>query len=127
VSFLSSLPHQIPFRAASAVRSRDAKSLTGVFLWTANEELPPEVMLVEAMAQFAGGLAFHERGQGMLTGIDSCQLTRPISPGDLLTVHVVIEASFGDTFRFSGTATLDGLECARGRFYLSGPSVHAEA
>ena len=122
MNWLSSLPHQIPFRAASAVRSRDEKSITGVFLWTANEQLPAEVMLVEAMAQFAGGLAFHERGQGMLTGIDSCEVTRAIEAGDAVTVHVVIEASFGDTFRFTGTASVDGLECARGRFYLSGPT-----
>ena len=125
MSWLRSLPHQIPFRAASAVRSRDEKSITGVFLWTANDQLPPELMLVEAMAQFAGGLAFHERGQGMLTGIDSCRITRAITAGDAVTIQVVLEATFGDTFRFTGTASIDGLECGRGRFYLAAPNAQS--
>lgn len=119
MSWLSALPHQIPFRAASAVRSRDAKSIDGTFLWTANETLPPEVMLVEAMAQFAGGLAFEEQAHGFLSGIDRCQITRAIEPGDLVSVHVTLDADFGGIFRFSGTAMIDGLECARGRFYLA--------
>jgi len=123
VSWLSSLPHQIPFRAASAVRSREEKKITGVFLWTANEIMPPEIMLVEAMAQFAGGLAFHERGHGMLTGIESCVVNRAMSPGDLVTIEVTLEADFGGTFRFIGTATIDGLECGRGRFYLARPDA----
>jgi 3-hydroxymyristoyl/3-hydroxydecanoyl-(acyl carrier protein) dehydratase len=119
LSWLSSLPHQIPFRAASAVRSRDEKNITGLFLWTANETLPPELMLVEAMAQFAGGLAFHERGHGMLTGIESCEVKRAITAGDAVLIHVTLEADFGGTYRFSGTASIDGLECGRGRFYLA--------
>jgi 3-hydroxymyristoyl/3-hydroxydecanoyl-(acyl carrier protein) dehydratase len=123
LSWLSSLPHQIPFRAASAVRSRDEKSITGLFLWTANETLPPELMLVEAMAQFAGGLAFHERGHGMLTGIESCEVKRAITAGDAVLIHVTLEAEFGGTFRFSGTASIDGLECGRGRFYLAAPDA----
>jgi len=34
-------------------------------------------------------------------------------------VHVSLEADFGGTFRFSGTASIDGVEVARGRFYLA--------
>lgn len=123
MSWLASLPHQIPFRAASAVRAREGKKISGLFLWTANETMPPEIMLVEAMAQFAGGLAFHERGHGMLTGIESCVVSRPISAGDLVTIQVTLEADFGGTFRFDGTATIDGLECGRGRFYLAAPNA----
>lgn len=121
MSWLTSLPHQIPFRAASAVRSRSEKSISGIFLWTANEIMPPEVMLVEAMAQFAGGLAFHEGGQGMLTGIESCVVSRAITAGDVVAIDVTLEADFGGIFRFTGTATIDGLECGRGRFYLAAP------
>ncbi len=123
MSWLSSLPHQIPFRAASAIKRRDEKSITGVFLWTANDLLPPEVMLVEAMAQFAGGLAFPERAHGMLTGIESCEVSREITAGDVVTIHVTLEAAFGGVFRFNATAMIGGLECARGRFYLAGPDA----
>lgn len=117
MSWLSSLPHQIPFRAASSVISRDAKSISGKFLWTANEVATPEIMLVEAMAQFAGGLVFE--AQGFISGIDSCEVTRPIVAGDVVIVHVTLEADFGRIFRFSGTASIDGVEVAKGRFYLA--------
>ena len=91
-----------------------------MFLWTANEFLPPEVMLVEGMAQFAGGLVFE--GQGFLTGVDRCEITRAIEAGDRVAVRIVLEAEFGGTFRFAGTATCDGVEIGRGRFYLAGPN-----
>jgi len=121
MSWLTSLPHQFPFRAASAVVSQDERSITGTFVWTANETLPPELMLVEAMAQFAGGLAFRTQGQGFLTGIDRCEVTRAIEPGDSVSVLVTLEAGFGGIFKFSGTASIDGVEVARGRFYLAAP------
>jgi 3-hydroxymyristoyl/3-hydroxydecanoyl-(acyl carrier protein) dehydratase len=117
MSWLSSLPHQIPFRAASAVIRRDDKSIEGKFLWTANETMPAEVMIVEAMAQFAGGLVFE--AQGFISGIDNCEVMRPIEPGDVVIVHVSVEADFGRIFRFSGSASIDGVEVARGRFYLA--------
>ena len=116
-SWLTSLPHQIPFRAASAVVDRTAKSITGKFLWTANELLPPEIMLIEGMAQFAGGLVFD--AQGFISGIDSCEITRQIEAGDVVIVQVTLDADFGRIFRFSGTASIDGLEVGRGRFYLA--------
>jgi 3-hydroxymyristoyl/3-hydroxydecanoyl-(acyl carrier protein) dehydratase len=122
MTWLSRLPHQIPFRAASAARRIDEKRIEGAFLWTANDLLTPEVMLVEAMAQFAGGLAFQK--QGYLTGIDRCEVTRAIEPGDLVDIAITLEAEFGGIFRFSGVATIAGVEVASGRFYLS---THAEA
>lgn len=117
MSWLAHLPHQIPFRAASTARRIDDKHIDGSFLWTANDLMPAEIMLVEAMAQFAGGLAFE--GQGFLSGIDRCEVTRAIEPGDLVDISVSLEAEFGGVFRFSGTARIDGVEVARGRFYLS--------
>ena len=41
---------------------------------------------------------------------------------------VSLEADFGGIYRFSATATIDGLQCARGRFYLASPTTpNAEA
>jgi 3-hydroxymyristoyl/3-hydroxydecanoyl-(acyl carrier protein) dehydratase len=119
MTWLSSLPHQIPFRAASALIRKDDKSIEGKFLWTANESLPPQIMLIEAMAQFAGGLVFD--AQGFLSGIDNCEIARAIEPGDVVIVNISIEADFGRIFRFNGTASIDGVEIARGRFYLAAP------
>ena len=123
MSWLNSLPHQIPFRAASAVTSRDANSIDGAFLWTANETLPPEMMLIEAMAQFGGGLVFDPARHGFVSGVDRCEIDRPIAAGDRVNVHVALDANFGGIFRFTGSAKIDGVEIARARFYLA---THAQ-
>jgi len=119
MNWLAWLPHQIPFRAASAVTRRDETSIDGTFLWTANETMPPELMLVEAMAQFGGGLVFDPSRHGFVSGIDACEVDRPIVAGDRVNIHVILEADFGGIFRFRGTASIEGVEVARGRFYLA--------
>jgi 3-hydroxymyristoyl/3-hydroxydecanoyl-(acyl carrier protein) dehydratase len=116
-SWLSNLPHQIPFRAASAVRRIDDKTIEGVYLCTANDILPTGVMLLEAMAQFAGGLVLKD--QGFLTGMDRCEVLREVVPGDELVCTVTLDAEFGGTFRFSGVGQVGGVEAVRGRFYLA--------
>ncbi|HYI09751.1 MAG TPA: hypothetical protein VEK57_11865 [Thermoanaerobaculia bacterium] len=118
MSWLSNLPHQIPFRAASAVRRVDEKTIEGDYLCTVNDFLPASVMAVEAMAQFAGGLVLKE--QGFLTGVDRCEVLREIVPGDVVACTVTLEAEFGGTFRFSGIGRIDGVDVVRGRFYLAG-------
>ena len=100
MSWLSNLPHQIPFRAASAVRSIGEKTIEGVYLCTANDLLPAGVMALEAMAQFAGGLVLKE--QGYLTGMDRCEILRELQAGDTVVCTVTLEAEFGGTYRFSG-------------------------
>lgn len=117
MSWLSNLPHQIPFRAASAARRIDEKTIEGEYLVTANDTLPVGVMAVEAMAQFAGGLVFEE--QGYFSGVDRCELVRQLEVGDVVVCTVTLEADFGGIFRFSGIGRVDGVEALRGRFYLS--------
>ncbi len=117
MTWLAKLPHQIPFRAASAARRIDDKTIEGEYLVTANDVLPVGVMAVEAMAQFAGGLVFEE--QGFFTGMDRCEVLRQVEVGDVLVCTVTLEAEFGGTFRFSGIGRVDGVEAIRGRFYLS--------
>ena len=73
MSWLTQLPHQIPFRAASTGRIINDKTIEGSFLCTANDTAPPQIMLAEAMAQLAGGLVFRE-AHGLLTGIDHCEI-----------------------------------------------------
>ena len=121
MTWLARLPHQIPFRAASAARRIGERTIEGVYLCTADDVLNPQVMLVEAMAQFAGGLVFES--QGFFTGIDSCEVLREIEPGDAVELTVTLEAEFGGTFRFSGSGRLAGVEVVRGRFYLAGATT----
>jgi hypothetical protein len=42
-----------------------------------------------------------------------------------VTIQVTLEAEFGGTFRFGATATIGGLECGRGRFYLAAPDAQS--
>jgi hypothetical protein len=123
VTWLAHLPHQIPFRAASAARRIDPKTIEGVYVCTADDVLPIGVMVVEAMAQLAGGLVLEE--QGFLTGIDRCELLAEVVPGDVVVCTVLLEAEFAGTFRFSGVGQIDGVDVVRGRFYLASP--HAPA
>ena len=123
MTWLANLPHQIPFRAASALTRRDEKTIAGSFLCTANDTATTEIMLVEAMAQFAGGLVLEE--QGFISGIDRCEVLRAIEPGDVVEIVVTLDASFGGIHRFSGAGTTGGVEVVRGRFYLAEPNAHA--
>lgn len=128
MKWLDSLPHQIPFRAASAVRRRNETTLEGTWVCTANDVLTPQIALLEAMAQFAGGLAFHERaGHGLLSAVDGCEITRALEPGDVVEIVVTLEASFGGIHRFRGSGSIGGLECIRGRFYLAEPQLDEDA
>jgi 3-hydroxymyristoyl/3-hydroxydecanoyl-(acyl carrier protein) dehydratase len=117
MTWLTNLPHQIPFRAASAVRRIDDKTIEGIYVCTVNDTLPTGVMIVEAMAQFAGGLVFKE--QGFFSGIDRCVVVRVPEPGDVVVCTITLDAEFGGTFRFSGNGRIDGVEVVSGRFYLS--------
>jgi 3-hydroxymyristoyl/3-hydroxydecanoyl-(acyl carrier protein) dehydratase len=120
VSWLASLPHQIPFRAASAATRIDEKTIEGVYVCTADDVMPTESMAVEAMAQLGGGLAFaNSFSHAFLTGIDRCEIDRAIGAGDVIRFVVTLDADFGGTFRFSGTGAIDGVEVIRGRFYLA--------
>jgi hypothetical protein len=122
VSWLGSLPHQIPFRAASSAQQSGDDTIVGAFLCTANDSLPLQAMVVEAMAQLAGGLVLRE--QGFLTGIDRCEIDRYPLPGEVVEFSVTLEAGFGGTWRFSGTGRIGGVEVIRGRFYLASSQPH---
>jgi 3-hydroxymyristoyl/3-hydroxydecanoyl-(acyl carrier protein) dehydratase len=120
VSWLASLPHQIPFRAASAATRIDDKTIEGVYVCTADDVMPSSVMAVEAMAQLGGGLAFaNSDSHAFLSGIDQCEIDRAIEAGDVVRFVVTLDADFGGTFRFTGSGSIDGVEVIRGRFYLA--------
>jgi 3-hydroxymyristoyl/3-hydroxydecanoyl-(acyl carrier protein) dehydratase len=119
-SWLSTLPHQIPFRAASAATTIDDTTIEGTFVCTADDPLPFAILAVEAMAQLAGGLAFRERqGHGFLSGIDDATLDRSIEPGETVRFRVIMTASFGSIFRFTGRGAVEGVEVIRAKFYLA--------
>jgi hypothetical protein len=120
VSWLASLPHQIPFRAASAATRIDDKTIEGLYVCTVDDAMPSSLMAVEAMAQLGGGLAFaNSRSHAFLSGIDRCEIDRAIEAGDVIRFVVTLDADFGGTFRFTGSGKIEGVEVIRGRFYLA--------
>jgi 3-hydroxymyristoyl/3-hydroxydecanoyl-(acyl carrier protein) dehydratase len=126
VSWLASLPHQIPFRAASAATRIDDKTIEGIYVCTADDVMPSSMMAVEAMAQLGGGLAFADsNSHAFLSGIDGCEVDRVIDPGDVIRFVVTLDANFGGMFRFTGSGAIDGVEVIRGRFYLASPDAQS--
>jgi hypothetical protein len=115
MTWLSSLPHQIPFRAASTGRRLDEKTIEGDYLCAADD---PALFVAEAMAQLAGGLVFDPAQHGFLSGIDEFEF-RAVGVGDIVHIVVRLDANLGALFRFSATGAVDGVEVARGRFYLA--------
>lgn len=124
MSWLASLPHQIPFRAVSAATRIDDRTIEGVYVCTVDDVMPPDVMVIEAMAQLGGGLAFaNSQSHAFLSGIDRCEIDRAIEAGDVIRFVVTLDADFGGTFRFTGSGAIDGVEVIRGRFYLASPNA----
>ncbi|HEX3068908.1 MAG TPA: hypothetical protein VHX14_10060 [Thermoanaerobaculia bacterium] len=120
MSWLASLPHRIPFRAASAATRTGDQTIEGVFVCTVNDTMPAGLMAVEAMAQLGGGLAFAaSSSHAFLTGIDGCEIDRFIETGDVIRFVVTLDAQFGSTFKFSGRGLVDGVEVIRSKFYLA--------
>ncbi len=124
MSFLSLLPHQIPFRALSAIDSIDASRAQGVYFCSGTDEIsggnPPFMMMIfEAMAQLGGSVAFagsHE--PAWLSGISDAALAAPVLPGDRILLRVELQGQFGAMYRFEGTGFRDDQEIARAKFYL---------
>lgn len=124
MSWLSAIPHQIPFRAASGFERIDEKTAEGSFLPSSGDALfahqPLALMVVEAMAQIGGGIVFGEGGEpAFLSAIDDVVLHDEVTPGDRLTLRVSFDSAFGRIFRFSGVALRGEVEVARARFYLA--------
>lgn len=125
MSWLAAVPHQIPFRAASSFRKIDDRTVEGDFLASSADALAggmiaTQLLVVEAMAQIGGGLAFGDHGDpAFLSAIEDARFESPIEEGDALKLRVTLDAGFGRIFRFSGTAARGEVEVVRARFYLA--------
>lgn len=119
MTWLASLPHQIPFRAASTGTRIDDRTIGGHYLCAAED---PALFLAEAMAQLAGGLVFDAAQHGFLSGIDDLVLDRVPAVGDIVHITVRLDAQLGGLFRFTARGSIDGVDVARGRFTLAAPT-----
>ena len=75
----------------------------------------PGVLILEALAQAAGLLAFDAMGKVpdenniyYFVGIDSARFKRPVVPGDQLVLEISIDRVRAGIWKFKGIASVDG-------------------
>ncbi|HXV40276.1 MAG TPA: 3-hydroxyacyl-ACP dehydratase FabZ [Steroidobacteraceae bacterium] len=127
---LAQLPHRYPFllvdRVIECVPGKRIHALKNV---TANEPFfpghfpgrptMPGVMILEALAQAAGILAFKTAGvvpddksRFYFVGIDGARFRRPVVPGDQLALKATFDRAMRGIWKFTTVAEVDGEEVA---------------
>ncbi|MEE8423792.1 MAG: 3-hydroxyacyl-ACP dehydratase FabZ [Thermodesulfobacteriota bacterium] len=120
---MSLLPHRYPFLLVDRITEfEENKRIVGIKNVTINEpffqghfpEYPimPGVLIVEAMAQVGGLLAFKssdEEGQKIVyfVGIDKARFRSPVTPGDQLRFVVELLRTKKSIWVFKGEAFVD--------------------
>jgi 3-hydroxyacyl-[acyl-carrier-protein] dehydratase len=120
------LPHRYPFLLVDrVVEFHEGQSLVGIKNVTVNEpffqghfpEKPvmPGVLILEALAQATGLLAFRTGNRGAqrdslyyLVGIDKARFKQPVEPGDQLRLSVDLIKTRRGIWVFDTKATVDG-------------------
>ncbi len=116
------LPHRYPFLLVDRIVDlKPGESALGVKNVTINEPffqghfpgqpIMPGVLVIEAMAQVAGVMAFSSGMEGRsvyFMSIDNAKFRRPIVPGDQIMMEIKVLKQRGNVWKFSGTATVEG-------------------
>jgi len=118
------LPHRYPFLLIDRVLEFDkGKSIKALKNVTYNEpQFPghfpthpvmPGVLMVEAMAQAGGMLAFESLDDEReflvyFTGIDGVRFRKPVRPGDQVIFDMTVLRHRGFMWKFKGEAYVDG-------------------
>lgn len=125
------LPHRYPFLLVDrVVEIQPGKKAVGIKNVSVNEgffqghfpEYPimPGVLIIEAMAQVAGILAFRSgAGEGKsvyFMSIERAKFRRPVVPGDQVKLEVNVLQQRGNVWRFSGSAFVDEKTAAEAEF-----------
>ncbi len=120
---LSYLPHRYPFLLVDRVLDYEPEtSIRALKNVTVNEPhftghfpdapVMPGVLIVEAMAQTGGILAFHSAPKDKeylvyFTGIDNVRFRKPVRPGDQLIFDLSCLRRRGHMWRFKAEARVD--------------------
>jgi 3-hydroxyacyl-[acyl-carrier-protein] dehydratase len=127
-AILKQLPHRYPFLMVDrVVECEKGKSIRALKNVTYNEPffpghfpyrpVMPGVMILEALAQTAGILAFltagvmpNEDSRLYFVGIDKARFRKPVEPGDQLVLTATLERSLRGIWKFSTVALVDEIE-----------------
>ena len=125
------LPHRYPFLLVDRiVEIQPGVKVIGIKNVTINEEffqghfpgqpIMPGVLIIEAMAQVAGILAFHSGatpGKSVyFMSIEKAKFRKPVVPGDQLRLEIQILQHRLNVWRFSGHALVDEKIAAEAEF-----------
>ena len=112
------LPHRYPFLMVDKVEnyeiSDERKTLRAIKNVSFNEPIFHGVLILEAMAQATGILAFTMVGKPSpnelyyFASIDNARFKRPVGPGDQLVLDVEFLKERRGIAKFTGVATVDG-------------------
>ncbi len=116
------LPHSYPFLLVDKIiEFEPSKRIVGIKNVTFNEPfftghfpdkpIMPGVLILEAMAQTGGVLAFKSipgmEGSVFFTGIDEARFRKPVIPGDQLKMIVEVVRHRREIWVFNGQALVD--------------------
>ncbi|MEN6437733.1 MAG: 3-hydroxyacyl-ACP dehydratase FabZ [Syntrophobacter sp.] len=116
------LPHRYPFLLIDRVVEHNPDQIVGIKNVSANEHffqghfpndpIMPGVLIVEALAQTGGILAFIRLPQYLgrpfyFGGIDKVRFRKPVRPGDRLVMKVSVLKQRGGLFKMKGEAFVD--------------------
>ena len=139
---LKQLPHRYPLllvdRVIECVPGKSIRAIKNVTInepffpgHFAHRPVMPGVMILEALAQAAGILAFKTAGvvpdaetRFYFVGIDKARFRRPVEPGDQLILKATLERSIRGIWKFSTVAEVGGEEVASATLMVA-PEVKA--
>jgi 3-hydroxyacyl-[acyl-carrier-protein] dehydratase len=129
-AILKQLPHRYPFLLVDRVlECHKGESIRAIKNVTYNEPffpghfpyrpVMPGVIIIEALAQAAGILAFVTAGvvpdaetRFYFVGIDKARFRKPVEPGDQLVLTAKLERTMRGIWKFSAVALVDDAEVA---------------
>ena len=136
------LPHRYPFLLVDRVTNVEpGASLSAIKNVTANEPffqghfpgqpIMPGVLILEAMAQATGLLAFsgmvdaHKSSLYMLVGIDKARFRGQVVPGDQLQLEISLKRTMRGIGMFDCQALVDGKVVAEAEMMCSSQDRHS--
>jgi 3-hydroxyacyl-[acyl-carrier-protein] dehydratase len=131
------LPHRYPFLLVDRVlECQPGKSITALKNVTINEEffqghfpgnpVMPGVLMLEALAQAAGVLAFITENvypdqitQFYFAGMDEVRFRKPVLPGDQLILKAKVERIMRGIWKYDTVAEVDGAEVTSAKMMIA--------